>query len=90
MTANGPENLILAATNSKGENIKPKNTAKTLGITFQNNLNWLHHFEIGDNAILDKCKKKLGALKNVARNSSISFKKHLADGCIISRLIYGI
>ena len=90
LAANGPENLILAATNSKGENIKPENTAKILGITFQNNLNWAQHFETGENAILGKCKKKLGALKNVAKNTSIPFKKRLADGCIMSRLIYGI
>ena len=34
--------------------------------------------------------EKLGALKNVARNTSTPFRKRLADGCIMSRLIYGI
>ena len=78
LTANGPENLMLSATNSKGEYIKPLPTTKILGITFQNNLNWSHYFDVGENAILGKCKRKLGALKNVARNSNITFKKTLS------------
>ena len=90
LAANGAEELELSATNSKGEFIKPSLTAKILGITFQNSLNWTYHFERGGEAVLSKCKKKLGALKFVAKNSSIKMKKRLADGCIMSRLIYGI
>ena len=75
LVANGPENLKLSATNSKGECIKPSLTAKILEVTFQNNLNWLYHFERGGEAVLSKCKKKLGALQFVTKNSTIKVKK---------------
>ena len=90
LTANGQESLKLQAKNSKGENITPSKTAKILGITFQSNLNWSSHFEKSKEAIINKCKKKLGALKFVAKFASINSKKKLANGCIMSRLTYGI
>ena len=90
LAANSPENLEVSATNSKGEFIRPSLTAKSLGITFQNNLNWIYHFERGGEAVLSKCKKKLGALKFVAKNASTNIKKKLANACIMSGLTYGI
>ena len=59
-------------------------------MTFQNNLKWSAHFEKGGEAVINKCKRKLGALKHVARDCSIEFRKKLADGCVMSRLTYGI
>ena len=92
LSENGTESLCLAAKNSKNENIKSAISAKILGMTFQNNLKWSAHFEKGGEAVINKCKRKLGALKHVARDCLIEFrkKKKLADGCVMSRLTYGI
>ena len=59
-------------------------------MTFQNNLNWNSHFDKGGDAVLNKCKRKLGALKHVAKNCTFEFRRKLADGCVMSRLTYGI
>ena len=59
-------------------------------MTFQKNLKWSAHFEKGGEAVINKCKKKLGALKHVARDCLIEFRKKLGDGCVMSRLTYGI
>ena len=75
LSANGTESLCLAAKNSKNENIKSAISAKILGMTFQNNLKWSAHFEKGGEAVINKCKRKLGALKHVARDCLIEFRK---------------
>ena len=36
---------------------------KILGMTFQNNLKWSAHFEKGGEAVINRCKRELGALK---------------------------
>ena len=45
LSENGTESLCLAVKNSKNENIKSAISAKILGMTFQNNLEWSAHFE---------------------------------------------
>ena len=36
---------------------------KNLGMTFQNNIKWSAHFEKGGEAVINRCKRELGALK---------------------------
>ena len=43
-------------------------------MTFQNNIKWGAHFEKGREAVINKCKKNLGALKHVARDCLIEFR----------------
>ena len=51
---------------------------------------WSALFEKGGEAVINKCEKKLGCLKHVARGCLIEFrKKKLADGCVMLRLIMG-
>ena len=72
------------------KNTKSAISAKILGMTFQNNLEWSAHFEKGGETVINKCKRKLGFLKNMARDCSIEFRRKLADGCVMSRLTYRI
>ena len=87
---NKGEHIKLESKNEKGENIVPSTKAKILGITFKNNLTWTYLLTLGKDAIVNRCKRKLGALKHVAKNASFSYRKRLADGCIMSVLTYGI
>ena len=89
-TGNIQENIILEAKNDKGENITPTNTAKILGITFNKSLNWKDMLETGKEALTTKLKKKLGALKHVSKFASYNSRVRLANGCIMSKIIYGI
>ena len=53
-----------------GERIKPRDSAKILGIVFNKTLSWNNHLEIGKEALIPKLKKKLGALKFTSRYAS--------------------
>ena len=87
---NRGENILLNTKNSKDEQISPNNCAKILGITITNNLTWDQHLLKVKGAILNKYKKKLGALKHVASSASIVNRKCLADGCFMSIITYRI
>ena len=88
--AKNSEGIKLNTKNDKGKNIEPSECAKLLGITLNKNLNWSYHLEKGKQGIINKCKKKLGALKYVANQASLDTKKRLVEGCIMSVLTYGI
>ena len=75
---------------SKGKKIEPLSFAKILRIVFANNLTWSNYLERGKEAIIVKCKQKLGALKFATLKCAIPTKKRLADAFIMSRLTYGI
>ena len=63
--------------NKKGENIKPLSWTKILRICFYANLSFKSHFEVGENALIPKLKKKLGALKFLSRKMTIQQMKKL-------------
>ena len=46
--------------------------------------------EIGKEAILTKCKKRLGALKFVYQTATLQTKKRLTNACDMSKLLYRI
>ena len=75
---NGGENILLNAVDELGNRIKPMDTAKILGITFNKTLSWNNHIEISKDALVPKLKKKLGALKFTSRNASYGAKIKLA------------
>ena len=59
IAANGPEILFLQAKDKKGENFKPSNDAKILGVTVNKNLSWNSHLNYGKESVVSKCKNKL-------------------------------
>lgn len=87
-SAKNPKSIVLETKDDKGKSIVPAETAKTLGITIKRSLNWNYHLDKGKEGILNKCKKKLGALKNVANQACLNTKKRLVEGCIMSVLVY--
>ena len=87
---NKQENIILEAQNDKGENIKPTNTAKILSITFNKSLIWRDYLETGKEVMVTNLKRKLSALKHVSKFSSYNTRVKLANGCIMSKIIYSI
>ena len=65
--SNQQEKIILDAKDNKGENIKPSNSAKILGIIFNKSLIWREFLEVGKDAMVGKLKRKLGALKYTSK-----------------------
>ena len=68
----------------------PANCAKILGVIFSKNLIWKEFIESGKDARVGKLKRKLGALKFAGKFSSFKTRLKLANGCIMSTIIYGI
>ena len=58
LAANGGEKLVLKTKNKKGENIKPLSWTKILGMCFDTNFTFKSHFEVGENQMIPKLKKK--------------------------------
>ena len=84
------ENIVLEAKNDKDEHIVPANSAKILGVIFSKNLIWKEYIESGKDAMVGRLKRKLGALKFAGKFSSFKSRLKLANGCIMSIIIYGI
>ena len=59
----GTESLCLAAKNSNNENIKSAISAKNFRNDISKNQKWSAHFEKGGKAVINRCKRELGALK---------------------------
>ena len=87
---NRGEKILLEAVDDKGERIRPLESAKILGIIFIKTLSWSSHLDIGKEALIPKLKKKLGALKFTSKYATYKAKLKLANGCIMSHIIYGI
>ena len=87
---NQRENIVLSAKNDKGENIKLANCAKILGVIFNKALVWREFLEVGQEAMVGKLKRKLGALKFASKFSTYNTRIKLANGCIMSIITYGI
>ena len=60
---NRGDKILLEARDENGDKIKPSDSAKILGITFNKTLSWTNHLEVGKDSLVQKLKKRLGALK---------------------------
>ena len=87
---NKRENIVLKAKNDKDEYIVPADCAKILGVIFNKSLIWKEFIEIGNEAMVGKLKRKLGALKFASKYSTYKTRLKLANGCIMSIITYGI
>ena len=58
-----------------------------LGGTVQDTVSWQAHLEMGEEALIQKLRKKLGTLKFMTKNMTMKGCRLLANGFIISRLI---
>ena len=63
-----------------------KNSAKCLGATLQNNLQWQAFLESGEDPLIPILRKKLGILKCLGKNIPTKSKKLLANGLIVGKL----
>ena len=72
--------------------ITPQNTTKVitagknillLGATLQDNSTWQSHLETGNNALIPKIRKKLGAIKYIGRDLSKDAKQLLVNGYVL-------
>jgi hypothetical protein len=74
--------------NTQAETILPSKSEKLLGGIIKQNLKFTEHIQDNDESMLKTLNKRLGALKKVAKSASFKSRKMIANGIIMSKLIY--
>ena len=83
-----PPSLTVNTTDGETKTIHPKKDSILLGATLQKNTTWQSHLNKGENALLPKMRKRLGALKHVGKDLTKEAKLLLVNGHLISHLLY--
>ena len=68
--------------------VKTSTEAVLLGGTFHRSTSWKAHVQTGEEALVSKLRKKLGMLKFIGKNLNKKGKLMLANGFILSKIIY--
>ena len=63
-------------------------TGRLLGANLTNDLTWTGHLLTGDKPLLPELRKQVGALKYLSREIALDSRKVLAEGLIVSRILY--
>ena len=80
----------IVTTDEAGEEliIKPEMSLRILGGNFHRNLSWTAHLEVGENPLLPTLRKRLGALKHLSKEIPKKCRLLLANGFIMSKIVY--
>ena len=65
-----------------------KESCRLLGANLNLDMTWKHHLELGDRAILPVIRSQMGALKHLAHFMPRKSRLLLANGLVLSKLIY--
>ena len=84
------DTLALEAVDSKGDQIRPHEDCRLLGVRLSRDLKWTNHIHTDEAAIMKRITKRLSALKFVGKFIEKSRKVVLANGLINSLIVYGI
>ena len=88
LQSNPPDIVKLNIRNNEGDWIRPQDGHRILGCNLSKDLTWGSHLLSGDFAVIPSIVKKLGALKLVSRYLTMKSRLRLANGIIMSRLLY--
>ena len=70
--------------------IHPKKHIRLLGMNLEENLAWNSHLLHGEKPVLPALCRQLGALKHISKQISMKSRRVLANGLIVSKILYGI
>ena len=68
--------------------MRPKQEVRILGANIRNNLTWGSHLKTGEKAVIPAIQKKMGALWLVSKYLPKAARLRLANGIIMSRIVY--
>ena len=68
--------------------IKPSETETLLGGHLHQSLQWNHHIRDGKKSLTKQLTSRINGLKRLARNSTFSTRLMLANGVVMSKLVY--
>ena len=70
--------------------ISPLENIRILGVNISQNLLYNNQLEGGDSSLLPEIRRRLGSLKFISRKIPTKSRLNLANGIIMSRIVYGI
>ena len=88
VTDGSPPTLVTKLPNGDDKIIQSSRFTRLLGGNIQDDLTWRGQLELGKKALLPILRTKIGALKIIARNVPEKGRLCLANGIIISKLLY--
>ena len=68
--------------------IAAKDSCKLLGVNLNRDATWSHHLHTGEKPLLSTCRSTLGALTHILKSLPTESRLLLANGLLISRIIY--
>ena len=91
--------LVIGKKNSQGRRnevslcignsvIKPSATGKLLGAVISQDLKWNQHIQNNQGSLMAQITSRINGLKRIARNSSFKTRRMVADGIVMSKLVY--
>ena len=83
-----PPHLEVETDTGEMKTIWDSGECRILGINIQANMTWISHLERGKKALLPSIRRQLGALQQMGSKLPRKCRKTLAEGLIISRLLY--
>ena len=87
---NDTERVILNELDEFGKNIAPRPEHRILGINIKRDLTWGNNLKFGEKGIIPTLRKKLGTLWLVSKYLDTKARLKLANGLIMSKIIYMI
>ena len=83
-----PPELNITMNNGEKKKIENSKYCRLLGLNIQNDLSWKTQIESGAKALIPTLRKRLGCLKRVGQHIPRSGKLVLANGLLLSKIIY--
>ena len=83
-----PPQLEVVTDEGEAKIILDTGMCRILGTNLQANMSWLAHLETGERALLPAVRKSLGALQKLGKIVPRECRKTLAEGLIVSKLLY--
>ena len=87
-TPGPPPQLVVKEDDGTDKVILDTGQCQVLGTNLQSNMSWFSHLESGKNAVLPKVRRQLGALQSLGTKIPRNCRKILANGFILSKLMY--
>ena len=87
---NPPETVILDILDQDGERIRPRIEHKLLGTNVKRDLTWGNQLFYKNKSMIPDLRRKIGTLRLVSKYLDMKSRLKLANGIIISKMIYMI
>ena len=83
-----PPQLSIMTSENTLKIINTKDSCRLLGANLNADMNWKHHLELGEKPVLPGVRAQIGILKHISKFMPKKTRLLLANGLIISKILY--